>query len=150
MHFPDDGLLDVFGVVPVGRVQEDRESCRAFHERADRAFVGRAAHISPRVAYSTPSNTHLFTWPSRQSARRCDDHWNPPRKFFVGGGVAFPSDGSRMACSRQDTEKYVQDTEKYMNAISIALPFRQWNYLRCMAKDDAVFRRMERKESNWH
>ena len=70
--------------------------------------------------------------------------------FLSGGGVAFPSDGSRMACSRQDTEKYVQYTEKYMNAISIALPFRQWNYLRCMAKDDAVFRRMERKESNWH
>ena len=85
MHFPDDGLLDVFGVVPVGRVQEDRESCRAFHERADRAFVGRAAHISPRVAYSTPSNTHLFTWPSRQSARRCDDHWNPPFAIFLGG-----------------------------------------------------------------
>lgn len=38
----------------------------------------RAAHISPRVAYSTPSNTHLSTWPSHQSARRCDDHWNPP------------------------------------------------------------------------
>ncbi|WP_250252418.1 hypothetical protein, partial [Bifidobacterium longum] len=63
-----------------------------------------------------------------------------------GGGVAFPSDGSRMACSRQDTEKYVQYTEKYMNAISIALPFRQWNYLRCMAKDDAVFRRMENRK----
>lgn len=43
LHFPDDGLLDVFGVVPVGQVQEDREPCRAFHERADRAFVGRAA-----------------------------------------------------------------------------------------------------------
>ena len=43
LHFPDDGLPDVFGVVPVGQVQEDRESCRAFHERADRAFVGCAA-----------------------------------------------------------------------------------------------------------
>ena len=43
LHFPDDGLPDVFGVVPVGQVQEDREPCRAFHERADRAFVGRAA-----------------------------------------------------------------------------------------------------------
>ena len=88
MHFPDDGLLDVFGVVPVGRVQEDRESCRAFHERADRAFVGRAAHISPRVAYSTPSNTHLSTWPSHQSARRCDDHWNPPLPDYATPYVA--------------------------------------------------------------
>ena len=43
LHFPDDGLPDVFGVVPVGQVQEDREPCRAFHERADRAFAGRAA-----------------------------------------------------------------------------------------------------------
>lgn len=42
----------------------------------------RAAHISPRVAYSTPSNTHLSTWPSHQSARRCDDHWNPP--YWIG------------------------------------------------------------------
>ena len=42
-HFLDDGLLDVFDVVPVGQVQEDREPCRAFHERADRALVGRAA-----------------------------------------------------------------------------------------------------------
>lgn len=40
----------------------------------------RAAHISPRVAYSTPSNTHLSTWPSHQSVRRCDDHWNPPKQ----------------------------------------------------------------------
>ena len=45
----------------------------------------RAAHISPRVAYSTPSNTHLSTWPSHQSARRCDDHWNPPFAIFLGG-----------------------------------------------------------------
>lgn len=43
LHFPDDGLLDVPGVVPVGQVQEDHEPCRAFHERADRAFAGRAA-----------------------------------------------------------------------------------------------------------
>lgn len=47
LHFPDDGLLDVFGVVPVGQVQEDREPCRAFHERADRAFVGRARSSGP-------------------------------------------------------------------------------------------------------
>ena len=47
----------------------------------------RAAHISPRVAYSTPSNTHLSTWPSHQSARRCDDHWNPPFIAY-GHGVS--------------------------------------------------------------
>lgn len=49
----------------------------------------RAAHISPRVAYSTPSNTHLSTWPSHQSARRCDDHWNPPGRENVEVVSAF-------------------------------------------------------------
>ena len=48
----------------------------------------RAAHISPRVAYSTPSNTHLSTWPSHQSARRCDDHWNPPLPDYATPYVA--------------------------------------------------------------
>ena len=42
-HLADDGLLDVFGVVPVGQVQQDREPGRAFHERADRGPVGRPA-----------------------------------------------------------------------------------------------------------
>ena len=58
----------------------------------------RAAHISPRVAYSTPSNTHLSTWPSHQSARRCDDHWNPPFAIFLGGRDRWRQvcDGSRM------------------------------------------------------
>ena len=58
----------------------------------------RAAHISPRVAYSTPSNTHLSTWPSHQSARRCDDHWNPPFAIFFGGRDRWRQvcDGSRM------------------------------------------------------
>jgi hypothetical protein len=68
----------------------------------------RAAHISPRVAYSTPSNTHLSTWPSHQSARRCDDHWNPPFAIFFGGGerpvaasVRWESDASSLRMMRR-------------------------------------------------
>ncbi|BAP83810.1 integrase catalytic region [Bifidobacterium longum] len=34
----------------------------------------RAAHISPRVAYSTPSNTHLPIRSSYRSIRCCNDH----------------------------------------------------------------------------
>ena len=29
LHLVDDGLLDVFGVVPVGQVQQDRELVRS-------------------------------------------------------------------------------------------------------------------------
>ena len=39
LHLVDDGLLDVFGVVPVGQVQQDREPGGALDERADGAFV---------------------------------------------------------------------------------------------------------------
>ncbi len=58
----------------------------------------RAAHISPRVAYSTPSNTHLSTWPSHQSARRCDDQLEPALRHFFGGRDRWRQvcDGSRM------------------------------------------------------
>ena len=109
----------------------------------------RRAHLATRRVLHTLEHPPVqLALPSVSQALRRS--LEPATKVFCRGGVAFPSDGSRMACSRQDTEKYVQYTEKYMNAISIALPFRQWNYLRCMAKDDAVFRRMERKESNWH
>ena len=41
-HFVDDGLLDVFGVVPVGQAQRDRELGGALDGRADRAFVAAA------------------------------------------------------------------------------------------------------------
>lgn len=67
----------------------------------------RAAHISPRVAYSTPSNTHLSTWPSHQSARRCDDHWNPPFAIFflgerpVAASVRWESDASSLRMMRR-------------------------------------------------
>lgn len=42
LHLVDDGLLDVFGVVPVGQVQQDREPGGALDERADGAFVAAA------------------------------------------------------------------------------------------------------------
>ena len=41
-HFVDDVPLDVFGVVPVGQVRQDREPGGALDERADRAFVAAA------------------------------------------------------------------------------------------------------------
>ncbi len=84
---------------------------REVHARladARRTRRRRAAHISPRVAYSTPSNTHLSTWPSHQSARRCDDHWNPPFAIFFGGGerpvaasVRWESDASSLRMMRR-------------------------------------------------
>lgn len=42
-HLADDGVLHVFGVVPVGQAQEDREPGGAFHEEADRAAVAGTA-----------------------------------------------------------------------------------------------------------
>jgi len=39
LHLVDDGLLDVFGVVPVGQVQQDREPGGALDERADGCFA---------------------------------------------------------------------------------------------------------------
>ena len=42
LHLVDDGLLDVFGVVSVGQVQQDREPGGALHERADGVLVARA------------------------------------------------------------------------------------------------------------
>ena len=39
LHLVDDGLLDVFGVVPVGQAQQDREPGGALDERADGALV---------------------------------------------------------------------------------------------------------------
>ena len=54
-HFVDDGLLDVFGVVPVGQVQQDREPGGALDERADRAFVAAAGdEIALPVARDRP------------------------------------------------------------------------------------------------
>ena len=56
MHFVDDGPLDVFGVVPVGQVQQDREPGGALDERADRAFVAAAGdEIALPVARDRPA-----------------------------------------------------------------------------------------------
>ena len=89
LHFPDDGLPDVFGVVPVGQVQEDREPCRAFHERADRAFVGRAADqvafpmtgYRPVLDFGGPLADHdheLAETGLREPACPCGRRWARP------------------------------------------------------------------------
>lgn len=55
LHLVDDGLLDVFGVVPVGQVQQDREPGGALDERADGAFVAAAGdEIALPVARDRP------------------------------------------------------------------------------------------------
>ena len=54
-HLADDGVLHVFGVVPVGQVQEDREPGGAFHEGAGRAAVaGTADQVALPVAGDRP------------------------------------------------------------------------------------------------
>ncbi len=47
LHLVDDGLLDVFGVVPVGQVQQDREPGGALDERADGALLRLPVMRSP-------------------------------------------------------------------------------------------------------
>ena len=55
LHLVDDGLPDVFGVVPVGQVQQDREPGGALDERADGAFVAAAGdEIALPVARDRP------------------------------------------------------------------------------------------------
>ena len=55
LHLVDDGLLDVFGVVPVGQVQQDREPGGALDERADRALVaGAGDEVALPVAGDRP------------------------------------------------------------------------------------------------
>lgn len=88
---PFDRVLPLRHTLPVRLdTPSSTRGLREVHARLEMLDVPasprRAAHISPRVAYSTPSNTHLSTWPSHQSARRCDDHWNPPFAIFFLGG----------------------------------------------------------------
>lgn len=55
LHLVDDGLPDVFGVVPVGQVRQDREPGGALDERADGAFVAAAGdEIALPVARDRP------------------------------------------------------------------------------------------------
>ena len=55
LHLVDDGLPGVFGVVPVGQVQQDREPGGALDERADGAFVAAAGdEIALPVARDRP------------------------------------------------------------------------------------------------
>ena len=55
LHLVDDGLPDVFGVVPVGQVQQDREPGGALDERADGAFVAAAGdEVALPVARDRP------------------------------------------------------------------------------------------------
>ena len=55
LHLVDDGLPGVFGVVPVGQVQQDREPGGALDERADGAFVAAAGdEIALPVARGRP------------------------------------------------------------------------------------------------
>ena len=55
LRFVDDGLPDVFGVVPMGQVQKYREPDRALDERADRALVaGSGDEVALPVAGHRP------------------------------------------------------------------------------------------------
>ena len=55
LHLVDDGLLDVFGVVPVGQVRQDREPGGTLDGRADGAFVAAAGdEIALPVARDRP------------------------------------------------------------------------------------------------
>ena len=80
-HLADDGVLHVFGVVPVGQVQEDREPGGAFHEGSDRAAVaGTADQVAFPVAGDRPvgdlGRPLIMTMGSRNLGRL---DWPSPR-----------------------------------------------------------------------
>ena len=80
-HFVDDGLLDVFGVVLVGQVRQDREPGGALDGRADRAFVAAAGDgIALPVARGRPvldlrGRSEIMTMGSRKRGLRPWPPW---------------------------------------------------------------------------